>query len=98
VDFVTSAGYIGNREQRLRAGVRGGGPAAVVTNLGIMEPDETGELVLAALHPGCTAEAAQANTGWPLRIAPALRTTEPPRADELRILREELDPQRIYLS
>jgi len=98
VDFVTSAGYIGPRAQRVQAGGRGGGPAAVVTHLGIMEPDDAGELVLAALHPGCTVEAAQANTGWPLRAAASVRATEPPSALELRILREQLDPQRIYLS
>ena len=70
----------------------------MVTNLGILEPDSSGELVLMALHPGCTAADAQANTGWPLKVAAELRQTEPPSAEELRILREELDPHKIYLS
>ena len=46
--------------------MRGGGPQAVVTDLGILEPDESGELVLTALHPGATIEQAKANTGWDL--------------------------------
>ncbi len=97
-DFRTSAGFLGGRAERDAIGLRGGGPQAVVTDIGILEPDETGELVLTALHPGKTAEEAIANTGWPLKVAPALRYTEPPGEEELRILREELDPQGIYLK
>ncbi len=98
VDFRTSAGFLGGRAEREAAHLRGAGPQAVVTDLGMMEPDTTGELVLTALHPGCTAEQAKANTGWDLKVAPSLRTTEPPTEEELRILREELDPQGIYLK
>jgi glutaconate CoA-transferase subunit B len=98
VDYATSAGYLAGRAQRLAVGVRGGGPQAVVTDLGILEPDENGELVLAALHPGISPEQVQANTGWPLKLAPNLRETLPPTQEDLRILHEELDPQGIYLS
>jgi glutaconate CoA-transferase subunit B len=78
--------------------LRGSGPQAVVTNLGMLEPDTSGELVLTALHPGVTVEEALANTGWPLKTAAHLTITEPPQAEELRILREELDPKGIYLK
>jgi glutaconate CoA-transferase subunit B len=98
VDFRTSAGFLGGRSQREALGLRGGGPQAVVTDLGILEPDESGELVLTALHPGATAEQAKANTGWELKEAPNLRQTEPPTPEELRILHEDLDPQGIYLK
>ncbi len=98
VDFRTSAGFLGGRAERQATGVRGGGPQAVVTNLGILEPDETGELILTALHPGATLEQAQENTGWALRAAESLRITELPTEEELRILREELDPNGIYLK
>ena len=97
-DFVTGAGFLSGRAARQASGVRGGGPQAVVTDLGILEPDESGELMLAALHPGRTAEEARANTGWELKIAASVRLTEPPTADELRLLRDELDPQGIYLK
>jgi glutaconate CoA-transferase subunit B len=97
-DFVTGAGFLTGRAARQASGVRGGGPQAVVTDLGIMEPDEAGELVLTALHPGRTVDEAKANTGWDLKAAPQVRTTEAPAADELRLLREELDPQGIYLK
>jgi glutaconate CoA-transferase subunit B len=98
VDYATSAGFLAGRAQRQAAGVRGGGPQAVVTDLGILEPDENGELVLTALHPGIGAEQVLANTGWPLKVAATLRETLLPSPEELRILHEELDPQGIYLS
>ena len=98
VDFRTSAGFLGGRAERAASGVRGGGPQAVVTNLGILEPDETGELVLTALHPGISIDQARENTGWALRSHCTIRITEPPTAEELRILHEELDPQGIHLK
>ncbi len=98
VDFMTSAGYLEGADGRAKAGLRGKGPVAVVTDIGVMEPDETGELMLTALHPGKTAQEAIDNTGWPLKVAESLRTTEPVAENELRILREELDPTGIYLK
>jgi glutaconate CoA-transferase subunit B len=98
VDFCTSAGFLSGRQEREAAGVRGGGPVAVVTDLGFLEPDETGELILTALHPGATVEQAQANTGWQLKAASQIRVTVPPTAEELHILREDLDPEGIYLK
>ncbi len=97
-DFVTGAGFLGGRKERDAAHLIGGGPAAVVTDLGILTPDENGELVLTHLHPNATVEQACANTGWPLKIAPDLQYTAPPTFEEVRLLREELDPQGIYLK
>lgn len=98
VDFRTSAGFLGGRHEREAAGVRGGGPLAVVTDLGVLEPDETGELVLTALHPGATLEQAQLNTGWALKASAEIRQTLPPSLAELHLLRHELDPDGIYLK
>jgi glutaconate CoA-transferase subunit B len=97
-DFRTSAGFLSGRTERQAAGLRGDGPQAIITDIGILEPDENGELTLAALHPGHTAEEAKANTGWDLKVASELRHTDPPTIEELRILRQELDPTGIYLK
>ena len=98
VDFLTSAGFLRGREERAETGVRGGGMLAVVTDIGILEPDEMGELVLTALHAGRSVEDARANTGWNLKAAADVRTTDPLTPEELRILREDLDPRGIYLK
>jgi glutaconate CoA-transferase, subunit B len=97
VDFITSAGFLTGRKAREATGVRGGGMLAVVTDIGIMEPDISGELVLTALHPGRTAEEAQANTGWDLKVRDQFETTAIVTERELKILREDLDPAGIYL-
>jgi glutaconate CoA-transferase subunit B len=98
VDFITSAGYLDGKGRREKAGLRGKGPIGVVTDIGFMEPDGSGEMVLTALHPGRTTEQAISNTGWALKVAAKLRITEPVTENELRILRQELDPNGIYLK
>ncbi|MCJ7514258.1 MAG: CoA-transferase subunit beta [Anaerolineales bacterium] len=96
-DFRTSAGFLDGRPARTKLGLRGGGPAAVVTDLGLLQPDDNGELTLTAVHPEVDPARAQENTGWPLKVAASLATTEPPTPRELQILRE-LDPTGVYLS
>ncbi len=98
VDFLTSAGYLGGADDRKKAGLRGKGPVCVVTDIGLLEPDTNGELILTALHPGKTVEQARENTGWNLRIADNLRITEPVNESELMILRTQLDPTGIHLK
>jgi glutaconate CoA-transferase subunit B len=98
VEFMTSAGFIGGMGDREKAGLRGGGMLAVVTDIGILEPDANGEMMLTSVHPGKTAEEAKSNTGWDLKISASLKSTEPVTKKELRILREELDPTGIYLK
>lgn len=98
VHFRTSAGFLGGKSERDAAKLHGSGPLAVVTDLGVMEPNETGELVLTALHPGATIEQARENTGWDLKVASTINATDPLTVEELNILRDELDPDRIYLK
>jgi glutaconate CoA-transferase subunit B len=87
VDFVTSFGHGRGRGERARLGLRGAGPTRVITDLGVMRPDDTGELVLVALHPDVTVEQVRQATGWALKIAPDLQLTPPPTATELSTLR-----------
>jgi glutaconate CoA-transferase subunit B len=89
VDFVTSLGHGSGGNERQRLGLRGGGPTAVITDLGVLEPDpDTRELVLTHVHPGVTAGDARAATGWDLRVAETLETTAPPSSEELAVLRD----------
>lgn len=98
VEFMTSAGFIDGKGARESRGLRGGGMLAVVTDIGIMEPDASGEMILTALHTGRSVEEAKANTGWELKTVASIKTTEPVTKKELKILREELDPTGIYLK
>jgi len=87
VDFVTTVGHrVGNATRR-DLGFPGRGPVAVVTDIGVYEPDpDSGELVLVALQPGRAVDEAVAMTGWDLQVAPELRRLEPPTADEQAVL------------
>jgi glutaconate CoA-transferase subunit B len=89
MDFITSPGYLEGGDSREKLGLTNGGPRAVITDLGILEPDPvTKELVMTYLHPGVTVEQVRENTGWPLRIALQLKTTQPPSGQELEVLRD----------
>jgi len=84
VDFVTSPG------QRV---------AKVITDKGVFERDAAnGELVLTALYPGVSVEDVRAGVGWALRSRSTLDCVEPPSPTDLRLLREVLDPKRLYLK
>jgi glutaconate CoA-transferase subunit B len=97
VDFITSAGFLGGGDERDRLDVPGQGPTAVITDVGILRfRPASHEMMLTALHPGATVEDARANVGWDLLVADDLPVTQPPTAEELRIIREELDPQGMY--
>jgi glutaconate CoA-transferase subunit B len=98
VEFMTSAGFINGGAARKDRGLRGGGMVGVVTDIGFMEPNKEGEMILTALHPHKTVEEAKANTGWDLKVAEHIKVTEPVTKKELKILHEELDPTGIYLK
>src|SRR6185295_10986889 len=88
LDFRSSVGCGDGPGDRARLGLRGAGVTAVVTDLGVLEPDPgTCELTLTRLHPGVGAEEARAATGWPLRLAPDLAESDPPGQAELEALR-----------
>ena len=89
LDFVTSAGHLDGGDARARLRLPGKGPTAVITDLGILTPDpETRELTLTSLHPGIDVDTVREATGWPLKVAKELQTTEPPTAGELSVLRD----------
>jgi glutaconate CoA-transferase, subunit B len=92
LDFVTTVGHGDGPGSRERLGFRGRGPTAVITDLGVLEPDpETCELVLTQIHTGVAVEKVREETAWDLKVADDLTTTEPPTDVELSALRELLD-------
>jgi glutaconate CoA-transferase subunit B len=99
IDFRTSPGNLGGAALRAAQGWQGRGPSVVVTDLGRygFDPD-TGEMVLAAVHPGVGVSDVRAATGWDLRVADDLQVTPDPTAEELALIREELDPDGVYVK
>ena len=99
VDFITTPGYLTGPGAREEAGLPPGtGPYRVVTNLALMGFDEeTKRMKLLALNPGVTLEQVIENTGFELIIPDEVGHNEPPTAEELRVLREEVDPNRLYI-
>jgi glutaconate CoA-transferase, subunit B len=95
--FRTSPGHSGDPVHDAARGWSGSGPTSVVTDLGTYGFDvESGEMTLRTTHPGVTLDDVRANMGWEPRIADDLGETPPPSAEELRLIREDLDPQGIY--
>ena len=92
LDFVTSVGHGAGDGRRDALRLPGKGPVAVITDLGILTPDpQTKELTLTSVHPGVTVDKVVAETGWPLKVASQVHTTEPPTEKELAVLRDLQD-------
>ena len=97
IDFQTSPGHLDGGDARQRLGMPGFGPDQVITDKALFTFDNPQrEMMLVELAPGQTVESIQAAVGWPLRVADSLREMIPPTAEELAIVREQLDPQGLY--
>jgi glutaconate CoA-transferase, subunit B len=92
IDFTTSPGHLaGKRPARW-----GGGPSVVVTNLGVYRFGEDGQMRLASRHPGIAVEEIQDSTSWSMEVSDDVTETAAPTDEELRLIRQELDPQGAY--
>lgn len=98
LDFLTSMGHGDGRNRRVRLGMTPIGPAKVITDLCVMEPDpQTRELTVTSLHPGISPDQVVAATGWSIRFASTVSETAAPRDEELRVLRQlRLDTENAH--
>ena len=98
LDYRTSPGWLDGPDGRRRAGLTGNGPAAVITDIAVMGFDPTTrEMVLEAFFPGRTPAEVLERMEFAVDVSAAVEL-EAPSARELRILREEVDPQRLILG
>lgn len=98
LDYLTSPGQLFGRGSREKAGLRSGGITFVITNLSVMRfDDKTGQMYLDQYYPEVTPDKILENMAFTVDVS---RATEarPPSGDELRILREKCDPQRLILN
>jgi glutaconate CoA-transferase subunit B len=97
LDYLTSPGFLDGPGAREKAGLRGGGPSLVVTNLCQMDFDpNTKRIRLATVHPGVTVQQVLENSGFDLIVSKKVPETEPPTREELVLLRA-IDPTGIYI-
>jgi len=60
--------------------------------------EKTGEVMLKALYPGVSIEEVKDGVGWELKTGDTLSFVEEPTEEELQIIKEELDPQGLYIK
>jgi glutaconate CoA-transferase subunit B len=98
LDYLTSPGQLAGGNSREKAGLRPGGVSVVVTNLGMMRFDpDTGRMYLDKFYPGITPEDILSHTEFHMDVSRATQA-DPPTETELKILREDCDPQRLILG
>jgi glutaconate CoA-transferase subunit B len=97
VDFITTPGYIDGPGGREKWGLPPDtGPSVIITNKAVLRFDHvTKEAYLATYHPGSSVDEVRSLTPWDLKVADDVHETDPPTAEELRIMREVLDPHRM---
>ncbi len=98
-DYITSPGFLDGPEGRERAGLRKEFAVTVVSDLGVMENDPvTCALRIAKVMPGVDVQELLSQTGFRPGMAPDVSEVEPPTPEDLHLLRNELDPARVYLK
>lgn len=98
ISFVTSPGYLTGGDSRAQAGLQGG-PSRVITDKAIFGfHPETKQMTLLSIHPGNTLDDVLATMGFAPIVPPSVPFTEPPTAEQVRLIREEIDPGRMYMG
>jgi glutaconate CoA-transferase subunit B len=100
VDFITTPGYLDGPGARERAGLPPGtGPYRVFTDKALLDFDEkTKRMRVIGLLPGVTLKEVVAATDFELLVKDDLKDIPAPTDEELKVLREKVDPYRIVLS
>jgi len=98
VTYITSPGFVGGKTRK-ELGLRGGGPSRIITDMAVIGFDpESRSAMLVSIHPGIRIQDVLENTGFPLKITGEIPLTPLPTAEELYLLREQIDPKNAYLG
>ena len=98
VSFITSPGYVKGSRSRQEAGL-GGGPSRVITDKAIFGfHPETKQMMLISIHPGNKLEDVLSTLDFRPFIPQEIAFTEPPAKEQLRLIREVIDPDRMYME
>jgi glutaconate CoA-transferase subunit B len=97
--YLTTPGFLDGGDARWRAGLVGGGPSRVITDLAVLGFEPVSKrMQLESVHPGVTVEDVKAETGFELLVPSTIPQTVPPTPGEIRLLRERIDPEGEYLA
>lgn len=98
VDFITSVGHLEGGTSRTDAGLRPGGPRRVITDKAVFGFDaETKEMEVVSVHAGVTTAEVLDGMGFRPQVPSDVPVTAAPSPEELRLIREVIDPRRILL-
>jgi len=98
-DYITSPGHLKGGNSRQKAGLRGNGPKYIITDLCVFDFDPRSKKArIKSLHPGVTKKMVLKNMRWRPIVPWKIPQTKPPTKEELKILREKVDPRKIYLK
>lgn len=98
ISFITSPGYITGGDSREKAGLIGG-PSRVITDKAIFGfHPESKRMMLLSIHPGNNLEDVIQTMGFEPVLPGAIPFTEPPTKEQLKLIREQIDPQRMYMG
>jgi glutaconate CoA-transferase, subunit B len=98
ISFVTSPGYVTGGDSRAKAGLSGG-PSRVITDKAIFGfHPETKQMMVLTIHPGNTIEDVVGTMGFAPVVPKKVPFTEPPEKEQLRIIREVIDPRKMYMG
>lgn len=100
LDFLTTPGWLYGGDSREKSGLpSGAGPYKIITDMAVMDFEpQSKRMRVISLHSGHSFADVQNNCGFELLQAPEIRDTLPPTDEELRVLREEVDPYRYVIG
>ena len=98
ISFVTSPGFVDGGDSRKKAGLDGG-PSRVITDKAIygFHPGSK-KMMLLSIHPGNTLKDVTSTLGFLPVVPSQIPFTEPPTSEQLRLIREVIDPERMYMG
>ncbi len=100
VEYITTPGWLDGGDSRAKSGLPlDAGPYRIITNMGVMDFEpESKRMRVISVNPGHSFAEIQDNCGFELLKAPKIAETKPPTDEELKILREEVDPYRYIIG
>jgi glutaconate CoA-transferase subunit B len=98
VDFITTVGYLRGGTSREEAGLPKCKDIRIITNLCVMNfSNEAREMQVESIHPGVTREQIKENTGFDIKFDMNVKITDLPDEKEIYLLRNVIDPKKIYI-